>query len=84
MKNSLARPALQSGRKMQKFKKGDHVREIGKAQVMTVKGDAGVATSSMSGGKVAASPGKVVCAWSDKPGHTIQRAFVESALELAP
>ncbi|MGP8431936.1 hypothetical protein ACT2FY_00355 [Paraburkholderia fungorum] len=69
---------------MQKFKKGDEVREIGKTQVMIVKGDAGVATSSMSRGKVAASPGKIVCAWSNKPGRTIQKAFVESALELAP
>ncbi|MCI3206427.1 MULTISPECIES: hypothetical protein [Pandoraea] len=69
---------------MKIFKVGDEVQEIGKTQKMTVKGDAGVATSSMSGGRVATSPGKVVCTLTDKRRRFIQREFVESALELAP
>lgn len=68
---------------MKLFKVGDEVREIGRTQKMTVKGAAGLATTSMSGGRVATSPGKVVCAWTDKRGRFIQREFVESTLELA-
>jgi len=68
---------------MQKIKVGDNVRQAGKKQIMTAKGDVGVATSSMSAGKVSTSPGMAVCVWTNADGRIIQKSFFELGLELA-
>jgi len=69
---------------MQKFKKGDLVREVGKSQAMTVKGNAGLAFVSTRPGHVATSCGMIVCTWVNGKGQKIQKSFVEAALELVP
>ncbi|TDN58995.1 hypothetical protein [Paraburkholderia sp. BL10I2N1] len=68
---------------MQKFKIGDKVRQQGKMQVMTVEGDAALAAVSTRPGRVATTPGMVVCSWANKRGRKIQKAFVELGLEFA-
>ena len=67
---------------MRKFKKGDHVREIGKSHVMTVEGDAGLAAVSTRPGQVVTRGGMVVYSWVNNKGRGIQKSFVELELEL--
>ena len=68
---------------MKKFKRGDKVRQVGKAQVMVVEGDAGLAAVSTNPGNVATLRGMIICSWVNDKGKTIQKSFAEQGLEVA-
>lgn len=67
---------------MQTFKPGDKVRERGKKTVMTVKGNAGLASNSVTRTTVA-MVGRLVCEWTNARGRLVSRSFTTLSLEPA-
>lgn len=65
-----------------KFKPNNVVRCRGKSQEMTVVGQAALAASSVTPGRVASMVGRILCKWDAKNGKTIQRSFDEGDLVL--
>jgi hypothetical protein len=68
---------------MDKFKNGDKVRQIGKSQVMTVVGKAGLGAVSTAPGRAPTLQGRAMCSWSNAKGRPMQKSFPEADLELA-
>jgi hypothetical protein len=62
------------------FSLGARVREVGKAQVMSVKGAAGLVATAVGG--AVTMKGRVICEWRNSRGRLISRSFVASSLEL--
>lgn len=67
------------------FAKGTRVREKGKRQIMTVKGEAGLIahrTRATAGGTSRAR--QIVCEWRSAKGAMHSKPFLATALELVP